>query len=172
MENAVLHRSVKLILRQRGNDPNDVLISCVPSRKVDKALKYLTDEGYDDGPPPSKDIILKEGQILQVHFRGNVKCMSSDTSPRMVFNTYIKSRATFAVEEIDKFAQKSFDCYRGFAQIYTNMIVPSQSQAGAKPAATGQKPAAVEVTEQTVLLTELLISIPKVIESVWNIYIT
>ncbi|KAK3098637.1 hypothetical protein FSP39_021461 [Pinctada imbricata] len=158
IENAVLHRSVRLILRQKSHDPSEVNVSCVPSFKVDKSLKRLADEGYDDGPAPSKEIIIKEGQILEIQFRGNVRCISDTKTPNVVFNTYIRSRVKFSVEEIDKFAQKSFDFYRGFAQVFTNLEVPVTGQP--KTTASGQKPV-IEMTNEFTLLSDLLISIPK-----------
>ena len=45
----------------------------VPMGKKDKTLSTLEEQGYDDGPGASADIVLREGELLEVQFRGNIK---------------------------------------------------------------------------------------------------
>ncbi|XP_062566933.1 death domain-containing protein 1-like, partial [Saccostrea cucullata] len=159
VEKAIHHRTMHVILRQRSDDPNEIVMMCCPASKTEKIIKKLGEEGFDEGPPPSKDIIVKEGQILTVGFRGNIQC-DNDDDIKMVFNTFIRGRKEFSVEEIDKFAQKSFPFYRGFAQVFTKVMVQRPVVAADKAKAP-QKPGAMEWVEEDVLLTELLINIPK-----------
>lgn len=160
VERAIHHRTMQVVLRQRSDDPNEVVIVCCPASRTDKTIKILGEEGFDEGPPPSKDIIVKEGQILDIMFRGNIRCDDAEKIS-IVFNTFIRGRTEFNVEEIDKFAQKSFSFYRGFAQVFTTVHV-QRPVVGTDKTKAPQKPGAMEVVEENVLLTELLINIPKV----------
>ena len=122
----------------------------------------MAEDGYDDGPSPSKELIMHEGQLLKIKFRGNVQDVTNGDL-KLSFNTYIKARTNFKVKEIDKFAQKSIDCYRGFAQVFTpgmvKRLVPRDEEA-----AKQKNPPMKEVLEEgDVLMCELLISLPKVV---------
>ena len=67
-------RVVHFILRQRSDDPRDVIILCVAPSKSERLQRKLSDDlGYDLGPPPSKDIIVHEGHKMMVKFRGNIQ---------------------------------------------------------------------------------------------------
>lgn len=69
---------------------------------MDKIIKILGEEGFDEGFLLSKDIIVKEGQILDIMFRGNI-CCDDVEKISIVFNIFICGRIEFNVEEIDKF---------------------------------------------------------------------
>lgn len=77
----------------------------------------------------------------------------------LMYNSQLKNRISFTVSEEDKFAQKSAECYHGFAQIYTNMVTRKLVQRDEG----GQRKTAYEEKEERVLLCELLINIPKTI---------
>ncbi|KAK3580678.1 hypothetical protein CHS0354_017958 [Potamilus streckersoni] len=155
LETSLLQRNVQVFLRQRHDDPNTVVVSCATSSRVEAALQALAKDGFVEGPPPSTDLILKEGQIMEIGFRGNIHCSCDNKELKFVFNSHIISKCAFEVQENDKFAQKSFDSYRGFAKITTKSLVPRPPQTQPKP---GDK---VEMVEAEILLAELLISIPK-----------
>ena len=157
LDRSLTQRNVKTFLRQRNADLYDVVISCVNSNKADRELKYLADEGFEEGAPPSKDLILKEGQSLYIKFRGNVNCISENPKLNLIFNTHITSSTDLKVVEMDTFAQKGLPCYRGFAQVFTRSLVPKPDQEGTKK--SNEPP---EMMEAEILLTELLIEIPKV----------
>lgn len=63
-------------------------------------------------------MFLKEGQKIEVRFRGNLE---PDEEVDLVtsFNSQLRTQINMYITEVDKYAQKSFDSYRGFAQFYT-----------------------------------------------------
>ena len=157
IETSLKQRVVQLILRQHLDDPSDTILTCVNHNKLERTIRRLADEGYDEGPMISKDIILKEGQFLEVHFRGNLMT-DVETPIRIVFNSQLKTRASFMITEIDKFAQKSFECYRGFAQVYTRGLVPRTAKEEEKNKAGKQQQ---DWAEGDILLCEMLMNLPK-----------
>ncbi|XP_064618460.1 death domain-containing protein 1-like isoform X1 [Liolophura sinensis] len=161
IEGALRQKTVCLILRQNNSDPGDVVLACTLMSQSDRLLQQLSEEDYDEGPPPSKPFIVKEGQIMEIRFRGNVQRQNSQEGLRFVYNSRIKCLMHFSVEEIDKFAQKSFDCYRGFAQVYTKVLVPVQEQSEEEKARNNHMQRNTAWEEGDTLLGELLISLPK-----------
>lgn len=79
--------------------------------------QYLEENGYTEGPNPSPDIVLKEGQTLYMKFRGNIECTSKDPLLSFIFNSNIRAVRDFRVDEKESFAQKGLQCYRGFVQV-------------------------------------------------------
>ena len=157
LDRSLTQRNVKAFLRQNNADLYDVVISCTNSDKTERALKYLANEGFEEGAPPSKDLILREGQPMYIKFRGNVACITENPKLNLIFNTHIKSRTDLKVVEKDTFAQKGLPCFRGFAQLFTKSLVPAPVQDAAKK--PNEPP---EMMEAEILLAELLIEIPKV----------
>jgi hypothetical protein len=117
LESMATQRNVKLIVRQRNDDVADVMVSCAISKRADRTLKYMEDNAFTEGPNPSPDILLKEGQQLFVKFRGNVECVSKNPSLSFIYNTNIRATREFKINEKEEFAQKSLPCYRGFVQV-------------------------------------------------------
>ena len=158
LDRSITQRNVRAFLRQRNEDLYDVAVACETTEKTERALQRLTEEGFAEGGPPSKDLILTEGQSLYLRFRGNVKCVNDKPRLDLIFNTHIKSRTDLKVMELDTFAQKGLPCYRGFAQVFTRALVPKpiQEESTRKP---NEPP---EMVEAEILLAELLIEIPKV----------
>ena len=157
LDKSLFQRNVTAFLRQRNDDLYDVVISCTNSDRAERALKYLTDAGFEEGAPPTKDLILQEGQSLYVKFRGNVTCITENPKLSLIYNTHMKCSTELKVTEKDVFAQKGLHCYRGFAQVFTKSLVPVPVQDGTK------KPTELpDMVEAEVLLAELLIEIPKV----------
>ena len=157
LENSLKQRVVQMVLRQRNEDTTDVIIQCAQANRIDRQIRKLADEGFEEGPSPSKDIILHEGQELQICFRGNIQ-NDCENNLRTCFNSHIKSQFSFKVTEIDRFAQKTIDCFRGFAQVYTPGMVLKKIPKDAQKNQTVQE----EMVEGNVLLCEMLISLPKV----------
>lgn len=76
---------------------------------------YLYVLGYNT--KTSQEVFLKEGQKIEVRFRGNLQ-PDEEVDLIMAYNSHIRCQLDMYVAEIDKYAQKSFDSYRGFAQFY------------------------------------------------------
>ena len=89
----------------------------VPLTKIDRALRKLEDSGYDAGPEPSGEFSLREGDRLEVAFRGNVKCVDERARLNAVFTTNLDTTIRMKVEQHDVFVQKSYNVYRGFVQL-------------------------------------------------------
>ena len=120
LENMAMQRNVKVIVRQRNDDVADVMVACTISKRVDKTLKYMEDNAFTEGPNPSPDIVLKEGQQLYMKFRSNVECISKNPSLSFIYNTNIRATREFKINEREVFAQKSLPSYRGFIQVMIN----------------------------------------------------
>ena len=74
LEESSKERVVHFILRQRSEDPRDVILLCTTPNKSDRLQKKLSDDlGYDLGPSPSKDIMVREGDKMFIRFRGNIQ---------------------------------------------------------------------------------------------------
>lgn len=171
IEGTLRQKTVCLILRQNNSDPGDIVLACTLISQSDRLLQQLSEEDYDEGPPPSKPFVVKEGQIMEIRFRGNVHRQNIDERLRFVYNSRIKCLMHFSVEEIDKFAQKSFDCYRGFAQVFAKVFAPVQQQTEEEKARNNHVQRNSAWEEGDTLLGELLISLPKVRTKMANIII-
>ncbi|XP_076078607.1 uncharacterized protein LOC143048685 isoform X2 [Mytilus galloprovincialis] len=161
LEISIMYRTIQIFLRQKNDDPNEVIVSCEQSNRAERAIRKFGELGYEEGPNPSKDIIVKEGQILDISFRGNIQCTKEADKLRLIFNTHFRSRLDFSVEEIEKFAQKSFHTYRGFAQVSSDVVHKKLHIMEHQTPGAPKKPPHIEVTKERLLLTELLINIPK-----------
>ena len=60
---------------------------------------------------------MTEGQKVEVRFRGNLQ-PDEDIQLEQPFNSNMKCQINMYIAEVDKYAQKSFSSYRGFAQFY------------------------------------------------------
>jgi len=101
----------------REYDACDVRLYVIPATKTDRALKKLEDNGYDSGPDPSAEFSLREGDRLEVAFRGNVKCVDENPQLNAVFTTNLDTSVALYVEQHDVFVQKAYNVYRGFVQL-------------------------------------------------------
>ncbi|XP_046551468.1 uncharacterized protein LOC124261193 [Haliotis rubra] len=167
LNEAIPQRTIQLFLRQHSENLNEILISCSNVSRVDRSLRKLEDEGFEEGPPLSKEISVKEGQIIYLKFRGNLKPETDDFKHQFVFNSHISCRVDFAVETVDTFAQKGFDSYRGFAQLFTEGLVPKtlppaeDNNRESKRGNTQKPQPRVVMVIGEVLISELLMTIPK-----------
>ncbi len=129
-----------------------------PTAKQDRIIKQLEDDGYEEGPGASNNVTLREGDILTLGFRGNIKPEEENTALNMIFNSHLTASLKTYVIEVDKFLQKSYNVYRGFVQVNRRrtVIIPPK------------KDDSEEVKEPREefrydLIHEHVISIPKVI---------
>ncbi|KAK0053264.1 Death domain-containing protein 1, partial [Biomphalaria pfeifferi] len=116
---ALTYKQMTILVRQKSLHPVSVMVTCTQTMHLERAIRALADEGYDQGPRPSPDIMVTEGQKLNLRFRGNLTLVDDDIRTMFAFNTYIPFKLRFQVREQDRFAQRGFDSYRGFCQIYT-----------------------------------------------------
>ncbi|XP_050392130.1 uncharacterized protein LOC126810860 [Patella vulgata] len=167
LEKVLLQRNIQVFLRQRGEDLNDILVSCASTNKVERVLRRLAEDGFDEGPSVSKEISVKEGQVLEIRFRGNLGPDTKELRTTFPFNSHIPCRTEFRVEELDKFAQRSFNSYRGFCQVFTEGLVPkfiqdSDDRENSKSRNPPKnQPVRIEMVDGEILLCELLMTIPK-----------
>jgi hypothetical protein len=170
IEKHINRRVVVFLLRQRSDDPSDVIITCTNINRTDRAQRRLNEAGYEEGPSPSKDIIVQEGQRLWIKFRGNIRCMDKHISElEFPFNSHLNSSLRFFVADVDQYAQKSSNMYRGFAQIYTHGLVQRAVKIEDKSSTKKKDSVKMELVPGEKLLSELLINLPKVIEEYYNI---
>lgn len=126
----------------REYDSCDVRLYVMPSNKIDRALKKLEDIGYEAGPDPSSEFSLREGDHLEVAFRGNVKCVDQNPRLNAVFTTNLDTTVSMNIEQHDVFVQKSYNVYRGFVQLRKVTKIPLAPGAADKKPALGGGPAA------------------------------
>ena len=67
----------------------------------------------------SKEVFIKEGQRIDISFRGNIEPDEEELELVTLYNSHLRSQVNMYVTQIDKYAQNGFDSYRGFAQFYT-----------------------------------------------------
>ncbi len=167
LEVSLTKRITQIILRQRSDEPRLCVLQCLPINRSERFQRKLTDEGYELGPSPSPELVLREGQQMTITFRGNVKD-DDEGEMRFMYNSHIRTKLDFTVTEIDRYAQKGIDCYRGFSQVYTRGMVERQVPIDPDKdtqSASGSKPKQLTKTvliEEDILLCEMLINLPKV----------
>ncbi|XP_076445226.1 death domain-containing protein 1-like isoform X2 [Babylonia areolata] len=160
------HHAVHLVMRQHAHLPHQVVLTYTLPPNLERTLRTLAEEGYSQGPPPTGQVKLREGQLLEISFRGNLKPRDdSEFVPLCAFHNSLPFRAQFSVTEIDEFAQKGFASYRGFVQFTTTYTAPfrrSNSATGMALNGDGDctRPLPCFVSGKH-LVAELLASLPK-----------
>ena len=67
------HKSVvRLIARQRNDDPSILMLQCLRRDQIDARLAELDRLGYSMGPDTSREFCLSDGQKLLVKCKGNI----------------------------------------------------------------------------------------------------
>lgn len=67
------HKSVvRLIAKQKLNEPSMLILHCVRRDQVDSRLAELDTLGYSIGPDTSSEFCLSDGQKLLVECKGNL----------------------------------------------------------------------------------------------------
>nr|KAG5705090.1 hypothetical protein BaRGS_018820 [Batillaria attramentaria] len=167
LEHSVLaQHHVQLVLRQHSRDPGDVLLTCTSPLHLERTMRSLADAGYTKGPAPSQAVILREGQSVDIGFRGNMQPVT-DFSPRCLYHANIPFRFHLSLAEADRFAQKSFDSYRGFVQVFTVPSAPLRRLASSSVLVEDQdsvRPPSIPTSPAhhgKLLLAELLVVLPK-----------
>ena len=82
LEMGLQRSAVCAVLRHDGGDAvsgtSDVILQLVPAGSVGRTVKKMAEDGFASGPTINPELLLREGQVLTVRFRGNV--VSSENS--------------------------------------------------------------------------------------------
>jgi hypothetical protein len=124
LEQALNQRSVMFILRHRVLNPHEVCLVCCSSQRTDTVNNEIQQENYANDNEQTKEIILQEGQLLELRFRGNVLPIENNRqSVPFAYNTYFPFYFETNVIEIDKYSQHLSSYFYGFIQIFSKQKV-------------------------------------------------
>ncbi|KAK7095934.1 uncharacterized protein [Littorina saxatilis] len=111
-------RSVKILIKQRAEDPYDACCNVVPTAVLERAEKQMKADGYTDGPDKCHSANVKEGDAILLTLRGNLKFNHrEDTEINLVYNSNLPTQASFHVIEIDRYLQRNYEVYRGAVRV-------------------------------------------------------
>lgn len=120
LDQTLTQRSASVFLRRRISSPNEICIVCCSSQRTDSVENDMQQENYVGENEQYKEIILQEGQLLELRFRGNVLPTDNDRQIiQFAFNTYFPFYFETIVSEIDKYSQHLASYFYGFIQIFT-----------------------------------------------------
>lgn len=111
---------VKLIFKQKGGLRNwEAFLQICPTAEITALEDYLKQHGYNEGPLPSKDMCIKEGQRLEFSLEPNVAFNDKVHHHRCVFRKNLEcTRYEFLMKPDDVFANKGFESYHGKGKLY------------------------------------------------------
>jgi hypothetical protein len=124
LEKSLNQRSVSVILRHRISNPNEICFVCCSTERTNIIDNDLEQENFTNNNEQSKELILQEGQLLELRFRGNVLPIEDHqkTYP-FAFNKYFPFYFQTDVYEIDKYSQHFSSYFYGFIQIFSKQKV-------------------------------------------------
>ena len=124
LEQTLNQRAATLILRRRLSNPKEICLVCCSSQRTEAVDDEIRQENYSNENEQIKEIILEEGQLLELRFRGNVLPINREqqTIP-FAFNTYFPFYFESNVSEIDKYSQHLSSYFYGFIQIFSKQKV-------------------------------------------------
>ena len=151
-------RAVTFLLRSRRTNPNEICFACFASERRELIDNDLQKENYATETEQSKEMLLQEGQMLEIRFRGNVRPteISANAVP-MAFNTHFPFFLETKVNVADRYAQHLSADYYGFLQIFTKQIEKKQTSSSAAELVSVGSP----LLDNELCLIELLIRLPK-----------
>jgi hypothetical protein len=117
IEQMICKHAVRSLLRQRADNPSDVIHQLVPSTRVEAVLRKFREQGYTEGPVASQEFLLGEGDSVVLTFKGNTKCADDGSVPLQSFRASFDRPQTFTMGVIDKFIQKHYSAYRGTVDV-------------------------------------------------------
>lgn len=124
LEQTLSQRSVSFLLRRRVSNPHEICLVCCSSQRTDGIDQELQQENYSVDEEQAKEVILQEGQLLELRFRGNVLPIDQrQQSYPFAFNTYFPFYFETNVTEIDKYSQHFSSYFYGFLQIFSKQKV-------------------------------------------------
>ena len=123
-EETLNQRSAMLILRHRLANPNEICLVCCSSQRTELVDTEIQQENYTNTNEQIKEILIQEGQLLELRFRGNVLPIENnqETIP-FAFNTNFPFYFETNVTEIDKYSQHLSSSFYGFIQIFSKQKV-------------------------------------------------
>lgn len=128
LEQTINHRTVTLILRHQLQSPYNICFASCSSQYREMIDEDLEKENYSKDDELIKEIIVDEGQLLEIRFRGNVQPINPQQ--RIVpfaFNTHFPFYFETSIEEIDRYAQHLSSCFYGFLQIFSKQAEKKKS---------------------------------------------
>ncbi|CAF1259707.1 unnamed protein product [Rotaria sordida] len=162
LDQTLNQRSVTLFLRRRLTNLNEICLVCCSSQRRDTVENEIQQENYSTENEQIKEIILEEGQILELRFRGNVIPINNDQqSIQFAFNTYFPFYFETNVSEIDKYSQHLSSYFYGFIQIFSKQKFLRN---GIKEIDKKKQQSDIgkqEWQDSDICLAELLITLPK-----------
>ena len=148
-------RPVTFLIRVRQGNPNEICFTCFASERREMIENDLQKENYSTDAEQTKEMLLQEGQLLEVRFRGNVRPteIQQEIFP-MAFNTHFPFFLETKVNVVDRYAQHLSNDYYGFLQIFTKQIEKRQMS-------TDLVNVASPLLNADLCLIELVIRLPK-----------
>jgi len=160
LEETLNQRSAMLILRRRLLNPNEICLVCCSSQRTDTVDNEIRQENYTNDNEQIKEIILQEGQLLELRFRGNVLPINNNQqSIPFAFNTYFPFYFETNIIEIDKYSQHLSSYFYGFIQIFSKQKI-------LRNIIDKKKQQLENIHETDICLAELLVSLPKISEEI------
>ncbi|CAF1289442.1 unnamed protein product, partial [Didymodactylos carnosus] len=99
---SLTQRSVTVLLRTKITAPNEVCLVCFPSSRIDTLDKELSQENYTNNDEQMKELVLQEGQLLELRFRGNVLPSSAQKQKQLKIPFAFNTNFPFYWEEVTK----------------------------------------------------------------------
>jgi len=90
----------------------------VPPSRLDRVVSRLADDGYDEGPEPSREFLVSEGARLELSFHGNIRREDEQQSTPVVFHYRADFESRFQFSPVDRFLQSQLNSYRGVVDVY------------------------------------------------------
>lgn len=124
LEQTLDQRSVFLVLRSHDQNPRGVCLVCCSGQCRETVENSLQQENYSTDLERPKEIILQEGQLLEIRFRGNVQPIAAQQrTATFAFNTHFPFYFETEIGEIDRYAQHLSSYFYGFLQIFSKPTV-------------------------------------------------
>jgi len=98
--------------------PQSVVHLLVPPSRLERVINRLADDGYEEGPEPSKEFLMSEGGRLELVCHGNIRRDDEQQLTPLVFHFHGDVESHFQLSPVDKFLQKQLNSYRGVIDVY------------------------------------------------------
>ncbi|KAK3764448.1 hypothetical protein RRG08_020356, partial [Elysia crispata] len=141
-------RFVEAVVRQRSENPFEVVLQITPVTRRDAVVTSLAQKGFASGPAPSHVLCLHEGDVVEVGFSGNIENGSSSSGggddggsgadgrrgsgpEELIFKSNVPTMTYFTVKEENKFRQKDHDVFSGLLVLTRKYIAPGKTTTAA-----------------------------------------
>ncbi|XP_014790006.1 uncharacterized protein LOC106883492 [Octopus bimaculoides] len=163
LERHLGERLVQVIVKQSIWNHLQVTFHVVPVTKATWTINKLNELDFSNGPDSSPIISVEEGQFMEINFRGNLR-NSSPESYSFIYNSNLKSSVDFTILEVDRYLQRNFPVFRGFLRLFRRNLLLPEVRKKVKPDEENQELPEIEPETSLELLTEILMTIPKVMK--------